>query len=87
MKSNFTEELERDIRSRVNPQYAHISGTESYERKAMLDEIDRLRAAIVETLNANLHLCDGEQCTLLALKRAVGFNETDHSAATLDADL
>jgi hypothetical protein len=45
MKSNFTQELERDIRSRVNPQYAHINGTESYERKAMLDEIDRLRMA------------------------------------------
>jgi|688.fasta_scaffold395734_3 hypothetical protein len=87
MKSNFTEELERDIRSRVNPQYAHINGTESYERKAMLDEIDRLRAAIVETLNANLYLCCGKQCALSALKRAVNFNETNHSAATLDAGL
>ncbi len=71
--NTLTQELEADLRAKINPQYAHILGTESYERKAMLDEIDRLRAAIWETLNANLHLCDGEQCTLIALKRAVDF--------------
>lgn len=72
--NRLTPELEKDLRAKINPQYAHIKGTESHERKALLDEIDRLRAAIWETLNANLHLCDGEQCTLLVLKRAVNFD-------------
>lgn len=31
-----------DIRSRINPQYQDIIGTESYERKLLVDEIDRL---------------------------------------------
>lgn len=39
-------ELEHDIRSRVNPQYSHMRGTESYERRLLLGEIDRLRARI-----------------------------------------
>lgn len=32
-----------EIRRRVNPQYQDQRGTESYERKQLLDEIDRLR--------------------------------------------
>lgn len=73
--NRLTPELEQQLRETIKPQYAQVKGTESYERKALLDEIDRLRAAILETLNANLHLCDGEQCTLLVLKRAVNFDE------------
>ena len=38
-------ELERDIRSKINPQYEFTPGTESYERKQLICEIDRLRAA------------------------------------------
>lgn len=34
-------------------------------------EVDRLRAAICQTLDANRHLADGEACTLLALKVAL----------------
>jgi len=34
-------------------------------------EIARLRAAIRETLSDNRHLADGENCTLLKLKRAM----------------
>lgn len=41
-------ELERDIRARVNPMYADVRGTESYERKRLLGEIDRLRSALEE---------------------------------------
>lgn len=73
--NQLTPELEKYLRAKINPRFACIQGTKSYELKAMLDEIDRLRAAIWETLNANLHLCDGEQCTLLVLKRAVNFDE------------
>ena len=34
-------------------------------------EVERLRAAICQTLDANGHLADGEVCTLLALKVAL----------------
>ena len=34
-------------------------------------EVERLRAAICQTLDANWHLADGETCTLLALKVAL----------------
>jgi len=34
-------------------------------------EIERLRSAIETTLNNNLHLADGENCTLIDLKRAL----------------
>jgi hypothetical protein len=34
-------------------------------------EVERLRSAIVQTLDANGHLADGEFCTLLALKVAL----------------
>lgn len=34
-------------------------------------EVERLRAAIRQTLDANSHLADGEVCTLLALKVAL----------------
>lgn len=68
----LTPEFESDIRSRVNPAYVNQIGTESYERAALLGEIDRLRAAIHQTLDENGHLADGENCALIVLKRAVG---------------
>lgn len=34
-------------------------------------EVERLRAAISQTLDANSHLADGDVCTLLALKVAL----------------
>lgn len=34
-------------------------------------EIMRLRAAILETIEDNLHLADGNDCTLIKLKRAI----------------
>lgn len=34
-------------------------------------EVEKLRAAICQTLDANSHLADGEVCTLLALKVAL----------------
>lgn len=67
----LTPEFEADIRRRVNPIYVNTIGTESYERARLLGEIDRLRAAIKQTLDDNGHLADGENCTLIVLKRAV----------------
>lgn len=36
-------DLERELRAAINPLYADVRGTESYERKRLLGEIDRLR--------------------------------------------
>jgi hypothetical protein len=72
MTKLLTPEFEADIRARVNPVYVDVIGTESYERAALLGEIDRLRAAIHQTLDENGHLADGDICTLIVLKRAVG---------------
>ena len=69
--NRLTEEYEQEIRRSINPKYIDVKGTESYERKALLDEIDRLRAAIWQTLDENKHLADGDDCTLIELKRAV----------------
>jgi len=33
---------------------------------------DKYRQAIEKTINDNLHLADGENCTLIDLKRAIG---------------
>lgn len=45
-----TKELIADLRSRINPEYAHVNGTESYERRICVEaleaqdaEIERLR--------------------------------------------
>lgn len=64
-------DLERDLRAAINPQYEDVRGTESFERKRLLGEIDRLRKAIQQTLDENGHLADGDNCTLIALKRAL----------------
>lgn len=37
-------ELERELRAAINPLYEDMRGTESYERKRLLGEIDALRA-------------------------------------------
>ncbi len=37
--------LEEELRMAVNPSYEDVRGTESYERKRLLAEIDRLRTA------------------------------------------
>jgi hypothetical protein len=38
-------------------------------------ERNRMRSAIEETLRDNAHLADGENCTLIKLKRAMSSNE------------
>ena len=47
------------------------------------EEIARLRRAIQETLTDNRHLADGDNCTLIKLKRAMSpTGEASDSAAT-----
>ena len=41
------------------------------DRDELLEYIDMLRSAILETLDENGHLADGDNCTLIKLKRAV----------------
>jgi hypothetical protein len=43
------------------------------EQQAFKIEIRKLKAAIRETIEDNLHLADGENCTLIKLKRAIGY--------------
>ena len=46
MAQNFTPEFERAMRDRINPAYAEIQGTESWQRRIFLEEIDRLRGEL-----------------------------------------
>ena len=43
----------------------------SYHVADLIAENDRLYSAIKKTLDENLHLADGENCTLIDLKRAI----------------
>lgn len=43
-------------------------------------EVEELRAVIHETIIENLHLADGEQCTLKKLKDAIGFEISPENA-------
>ncbi len=45
------------------------------ERNNALAEAERLTAAIVETIEDNLDLADGEICTLIKLKRAINYDD------------
>jgi hypothetical protein len=43
-------------------------------------EIARMRAAIEKTLDENGHLADGDNCTLIHLKTAIGYEEAEDGA-------
>lgn len=47
----MTPEFEAELRSRINPAYADVKGTESHERKRLLGEIDRLREILGDIKN------------------------------------
>lgn len=40
----------------------------------LLEEIEKLETAIRETIEDNLHLADGDVCTLIKLKRAINWD-------------
>ena len=48
-----------------NDRYAALTA----ERDQLRAEVERLRAGIEECLHTNGHLADGEDCTLIGLKR------------------
>lgn len=67
--------VQRLIR-RLHSHIAMLAPHQKERRTGMLlieatEEIGRLHAAIVQTLDENKHLADGENCTLVRLKRAV----------------
>ena len=39
----------------------------------LLEENEKLKKAIRETIEDNLHLADGDDCTLIKLKRAINY--------------
>jgi hypothetical protein len=46
-----------------------------WDDRDLLAEISRLRSAIKKTIESNLHLADGDTCTLIELKRAINYDE------------
>lgn len=44
------------------------------ERNNAIAEAERLKDAIKETIEENLDLADGENCTLIKLKRSIGYD-------------
>ena len=44
-----------------------------HEWNLTLRELCRLKAEVAQTLNENAHLADGDNCTLIRLKRAIGW--------------
>lgn len=60
--------------TRDNPDFGDYSKSSINFMNAWLESKDRialLETAIVTTLNENRHLADGEDCTLINIKRAV----------------
>lgn len=45
------------------------------ERNNAIAEAERLKDAIKETIEENLDLADGENCTLIKLKRAISYDD------------
>jgi hypothetical protein len=50
-----------DLKSRINPAYADTPGTESFERRRCVEEIERLRAECAELLIALVALTNEPQ--------------------------
>ena len=50
-----------------------------HEWNLTLRELRRLEAEVAQTLNENAHLADGDNCTLIRLKRAIGWANDEHS--------
>lgn len=45
------------------------------ERNNAIAELERLKDAIKEMIEDNLYLADGENCTLIKLKRSISYDE------------
>jgi len=82
----LTPDLEQELRQSIKPNYADVYGTESYERSAMLEEIDMLRAAIWETINNNLHLADNDRIMRVELSTLRKINTDLYAALELLAN-
>lgn len=58
-------------RAKINPYHVDVTGTDSHLINELVQRIDALEQAIRETIEDNLHLADGDVCTLIKLKRAL----------------
>lgn len=69
MNKNMVDILERLANSSAN-ESSHELQCRCFDAA---EEISRLRFVIRKTLEDNLYLADGDNCTLLALKRAINY--------------
>lgn len=51
-----------------------------HEWSLTLRELRRLESEVAQTLNENAHLADGDNCTLIRLKRAIGWTNDSRPA-------
>ena len=76
----FARKLERER----NQALADAEKSKAYKR-VLKTENDRLRRVIRETIMENLHLADGDVCTLNRLKDAIGFDLDSTRNANVEA--
>ena len=67
--ADFARELERELTALTA------------KRDQLRAEVERLRAGIEECLHTNAHLADGEDCTLIGLKRCLRDSRVERSDA------
>ena len=70
MARYMCDEIAGDINDRCSDSNEYARGSIEIAT-VLMDEVSRLRGAIGKTLDANCHLADGENCTLLSLKVAL----------------
>jgi len=75
--------LEQELRSAINPKYEDVRGTESYERKRLLGEIDRLRNRVTQQSGA---LATSENGEVAQLHAASGMLPCPFCGTTPDED-
>ena len=78
-EQKLTPELEADLRAKINPVYVNVRGTESYERNAMLNEIDRLRHVVDAIASQQNHSEDKLDMVKQSDAAAVAWFEAEES--------
>lgn len=61
--------------AQISPVYERVMVFSWNDMLKLKTEIDRLREAIKNVIENNLHLADGDTCTLIDLKRAINYDK------------